>query len=52
MAEKNKKGNQVNIYELAGEFGKNIKKYGGYVFASVVTLAIAKGPDLIKKIKK
>ncbi len=52
MAEKNKKENSVNIYELAGKVGKKVKQYGGYIVAGVMISTIIKGPDLIKKVKK
>lgn len=51
MAEKSKK-EKKNIYEMAGKVGKGVKK-GGSLFLGVgVTLLLAKGPDLIKKLKK
>lgn len=41
-----------NVYEMAGKVGKNVRKYGNYVLASVVPLALTQIPTIIKKIKK
>lgn len=43
---------KFNIYEFAGKTGNTIKKYGGYALSVGVTLAISKGPDLLKRMKK
>jgi hypothetical protein len=48
--EKNEK--KINIYEVAGKVGKGVKKCGGYALAIAGTLVLAKGSDVIKKIKK
>lgn len=51
MAEKSKK-EKKNIYEMAGKVGKSVKKGGGLLLAVGGTFLLAKGPDLIKKMKK
>jgi hypothetical protein len=49
MEVKNEKETNVNIYEIAGKVGKKVKKYSGYAVAIVITIAIPKGIDIIKR---
>lgn len=50
MREKNEK-KKINIYEVAGKTGAAVKKYGGIILTTTLSVVLTKGIDVIRKKK-